>query len=537
MSGADFDDVRRRDGLDAVRRQLTAPPEAEPAPTFDPVSSAAAAPVTADRQAGDDGDDAPAGRRPSALDVALALTADLELFHDEAGTGYFTAELGGCREVWPISSRAGADEVQRRYLRATGRGLPAQTLRDVLATLDARARFDGPQRAVHLRVARLGDRVLLDLADERWRVVEVTGAGWRVLDRAPAAFVRRSGMAALPEPQRGGSVDELLPFLNVGEADFKLCVGWLLAALGGRGPFPVLVLQAEQGAGKSTAARVLRALVDPAEVPLKAPPRTADDWAITAAGSFVMALDNLSGLTAEASDFLCRIATGAGISKRRLYSDLDEIQLHLCRPALLNGIDAVATRPDLADRALIVNLPRIPAERRRREADFWRAFEAARPRILGALLDAVAGALRYSVAPANLPRMADFAAWVAGAEPALGWSVGAFLQAYRANIEAAAENSVDASPVGVAVLALLRQNPTGFTYIGTALMPALEHAAPDWAPRSQAWPRSPRGLTDSLRRLSAPLRQLGVEVFEHRDAKGRWITIRPLPPQPDEVIF
>jgi hypothetical protein len=133
--------------------------------------------------------------------------------------------------------------------------------------------------------------------------------------------------------------------------------------------------------------------------------------------------------------------------------------------------------------------------------------------------------------------MADFAAWVAGAEPALGWPVGTFLSAYRQNIEAAAENSVDASPVGVAVLALLRQNPTGCTYVATALMPALEHAAPDWAPRSQAWPRSPRGLTDSLRRLSAPLRQLGVEVFEHRDAKGRWITIRPLPPQPDEVIF
>ena len=386
--------------------------------------------------------------------------------------------------------------------------------------------------------------MLIDLADDRWRVLEVTAAGWRVLDRSPVPFVRRAGMAPLPEPQRGGSVAELGDFLNVGDADFRLVVAWLLGALGGSGPFPVLVLQAEQGAGKSTAGRVLRALVDPADVPLKAPPRNADDWAIAALVSYLLALDNLSGLTNEQSDMLCRLATGAGISKRRLYTDLDEVQFHLCRPVLLNGIDAIATRPDLADRSLVVTLPTIPAARRRQEATFWSAFESARPRLLGALLDVVAGALKCSgnAPPPDLPRMADFAAWVCAAEPALGWPKGTFLDAYRSNIAGAAEAAVEASPVGVAVLALLEQHPEGVKYNATGLMPRLEQAAPDWAPRSPAWPRSPRGLTDSLRRLTAPLRQLGIEIFEDRDAKGRWITIQKLA-QPrlntttDEVVF
>ncbi|HEY9269584.1 PriCT-2 domain-containing protein, partial [Achromobacter sp.] len=396
---SDIADYAQREGVDALRALLTA--AADPTAPADPAAAAPAATAPAtegpriDAPDGDeDASETPQGGRRSSLDVVLALTADLELFHDTAGTGHFAAEYDGRREVWAIQSRAGADLVQRRYLAATGRGLPAQPLRDVLATLDARARFEGRQRDVFLRVARFPDRVLIDLADDRWRVLEITGAGWRVLDRSPVPFVRRAGMAPLPEPQRGGSVAELRGFVNVADAEFRLVVAWLLGALGGRGPFPVLVLQAEQGAGKSTAARVLRALVDPADVPLKAPPRTADDWVIAAAVSYVLAMDNLSGLTNDQSDILCRLLTGAGWSRRKLYSDLDEVSINLCRPVLLNGIDAIATRPDLADRALVITLPTIPAARRRQEAVFWDAFEAVRPRLLGALLDAVAGALR-----------------------------------------------------------------------------------------------------------------------------------------------
>jgi hypothetical protein len=540
----DFNDLHQIAGLDEVHRQLLAEPtelDADPPTAPAPEHPGIYAPEV---EVDDDPADSPkGGRRPSALDVVLALVGDLELFHDADGGGQFAAEIAGRREVWAIQSRAGADLLTERYLARTGRGLPSQALKDALATLDARARFRGQRREVYLRTARFPDRLLIDLTDDGWRVIEVTADGWRVLDRSPVPFVRRAGMAPLPEPQRGGSVAELRDFLNVRDTDFRLVVGWLLGALGGRGPFPALVLQAEQGAGKSTAARVLRALVDPANVPLKAPPRTADDWAIAAAVSYVLALDNLSGLTDEQSDILCRLLTGAGISKRKLYTDLDEIQLHLCRPALLNGIAAIATRPDLADRSLTVTLLTIPEARRRKEADFWYAFDAARPRLLGALLDALSGALKHSgkAPPPDLPRMADFAAWVCAAEPALGWPAGSFLDAYRANIEGAAEAAVEASPVGVAVLALLNREPS-VTYNATSLMPALENAAPAWAPRSPAWPRSPRGLTDSLRRLKAPLRQLGIEFFEHRDARGRWITIRRRPQRApdntiDEVIF
>jgi hypothetical protein len=60
----------------------------------------------------------------------------------------------------------------------------------------------------------------------------------------------------------------------------------------------------------------------------------------------------------------------------------------LARPIILNGIEDVITRPDLADRAIFVTLPHVQEERRRAEKEIWCDFESAQPHILGALLDA-----------------------------------------------------------------------------------------------------------------------------------------------------
>lgn len=120
---------------------------------------------------------------------------------------------------------------------------------------------------------------------------------------------------------------------------------------------------------------------------------------------------------------LCRLSTGGGFSTRELYTDRDEIIFEATRPIVLNGIDTLTHRQDLSDRSLIFNLPQIEDKDRRLESRFWDTFNAARPRIMGALLDAVAMALQNidSIRLKLLPRMADFAMWVSAAEPSLPW--------------------------------------------------------------------------------------------------------------------
>ena len=222
---------------------------------------------------------------------------------------------------------------------------------------------------VHIRVGGLDGRLYLDLGDETWRAVEIDATGWRVIDNPPVRFRRAAGMQPLPIPVPGGSVETLRSFLNVqSDADFVLVVAWALACLRNRGPYPVIVLSGEQGSAKSTFSAILRALLDPNTAPLRALPREDRDLFIAASNGHVLAFDNVSGLPAWISDTLCRLATGGGFAVRQLYSDQDEVLFDAARPVILNGIEDIVTRPDLADRAVFLTLEPIPEERRRPEA-------------------------------------------------------------------------------------------------------------------------------------------------------------------------
>ncbi len=68
----------------------------------------------------------------------------------------------------------------------------------------------------------------------------------------------------MPLPQSGRTIGGLRPFVNVAsDDDFVLLVSVLVGWLRGRGPYPLLVENGEQGSAKSTLTRVLKALIDP----------------------------------------------------------------------------------------------------------------------------------------------------------------------------------------------------------------------------------------------------------------------------------
>ena len=188
---------------------------------------------------------------------------------------------------------------------------------------------------------------------------------------------------------------------------------------------------------------------------------------------------------------------------------------------LLTSIEDIATRSDLLDRCLIVWLPTIPKERRRPEDEMRRAFENARPRIFGALLDAVSGALRNleSTRLERYPRMADFARWVTAAEPALGWPSGTFMAAYGGNQESANELALEASVVARPLLELLEAQ-AGWQGSASELLKALEEQVDDQAKRQHGWPKNPRSLSGHLKRLSPNLRAVGWSVEHDRTSRN-----------------
>jgi hypothetical protein len=344
-----------------------------------------------------------------------------EFFHTAAGTAFVDLLINGNRETWPIRSKRFRTWLRRRHYEATRTAANAATVNSALDLFEAQAQFEGPERAVHVRLAEHAGHIYLDLADECWRAVDIGPDGWRVIGSSPVRFRRTAGMLPLPLPQGGGSIEELASFLNLpSRNDFVLVVAWILATLRAGGPYPVLAISGEQGSAKTVLSKLLKALVDPNVAPVRALAREERDLVIAANNSHVLAFDNLSGLPHALSDAFCRLATGASFGLRQLYTDADEVLFQAARPILLNGIEDVISRPDLADRAIFLTLPPIADRRRRSERQIWRDFEAARASILGSLLDAAAHGLRNlpGIYLEQLPRMADFALWTTACETA-----------------------------------------------------------------------------------------------------------------------
>ena len=266
-------------------------------------------------------------------------------------------------------------------------------------------------------------------------------------------------MQPLPVPISGGDLDDLKELCNVDDTGLILIVSWLLSALRGQGPFPVLEVLGEQGSAKSTLARILRFLVDPNTAPLRSMPRTERDLAIAARNAWALVFDNLSRLSDSTSDAICRLATGGGFSTRQLYTDGEEEIFDSKRPVILNGIVDIATRMDLIDRCLVLTLKSIPEKARKTEEEIHGRLDAERPKLLGALLDAVAEGLRSygNTKLAKLPRMADFARWMVACEKALPWAQGRFIEVCAANRQGVVEESVEADLVASAVRTLMER--------------------------------------------------------------------------------
>ncbi len=343
--------------------------------------------------------------------VELVRDGGADLFHTPAFEPYARIAVGDHRETWPLRSKAFRRYCAWRHFQADRQAPGGQAVADALETLAGMATFDGAERPVFVRIATFDRAVWLDLANPDWQAVKITAAGWQVVADPPVRFRRARGMLEIPTATGGATLDDLRLFCNVEDDDWPLVKAVAVGLLRGQGPYVIANLLGVQGTAKTTTARALRDLVDPNTVALRSEPKDMRDLAIAAANGHVVALDNISHLPVWLSDGLCRLATGGGFATRELYSDAEEALFDFQRPVLLTGIGDLAVRGDLVDRSVTFRLPEIGGADRKPEAQFWRAYAEVRPALLGALLDATAGALAAlpGVNLARLPRMADFA--------------------------------------------------------------------------------------------------------------------------------
>jgi hypothetical protein len=462
-------------------------------------------------------------KKLSMADRLVGLVPPGSLFHAD-DTAYVDLEIKGHRETWPVKSKSFRDWLAHTAFQNFKKAPASQAMQDALSTICGQALFQGPERQVFVRIGEHKGCIFLDLGRNDWSVVEITPDGWQIIQNPEIRFWRPRGLKPLPRPKPEGNVGLLRDLLNIGSGqDFRLIVGWLLSALRRTGPFPILTFSGEQGTGKSTAGRMLRQLIDPNVADLRTTARSEQDLVIAARNGWIIALDNLSGVKPWLSDALCRIATGGGFGTRELYSDTDEILIEVQRPIIINGIEELCTRGDLADRAVVVELLVIPKEQRRTESDLNRDFESAKPEILGGLLDAIVSGLRHvdDIRLDELPRMADAAVWWTACERdgSLPWPEGGILEAFQGSRDNIIRSYVESDEVAAAVDELLMDSGD-FEGTATELLSALNEIRGE-TKSSKFWPTTPKALSGRIRRAASFMREYGITIETKRSGKNR----------------
>jgi len=468
------------------------------------------------------------------------LKVEAELWRTPEGDAFATVAVGEHLEHHRVGSRAFRLWLSGRFYGARAAPAASKALDTALEWAEAAALHGGTVHPVHRRVAGHDGAIYVDTGRDDWTVVRITANDWDILENrhCPAKLVRGSTTAALPLPERGGSVELLWRHLNIAEEDARTAiVGWCLGALrpdGGDG-YAGLIFEGEAGSAKSTTSRAVASLIDPQTVQDGGAPRDETALLVTAKQMHCVRLDNLRGLPSWLSDALCRLSTGGGSFARKLYTDDDLAAFTVKRPWLANGIDQVAKAEDLIDRAVIVRLPPIADTQRRPGTAFQAAWGVDAPKVLGALYTAASAALRHlpGLELDRLPRLADWALFVEAAAPALGWERGRFVSALRAVQGRAGDAVLGEDPVAAAILDLLREK--GGSWTGTYAALASELASPEAKPGEVSrWhmTRGCRELKDSralgakLKRLAKPLRERGVHVEIKRQGKANITTVR-----------
>lgn len=444
------------------------------------------------------------------IDMVLALKP--ELFHTPDRDTYATFEVNDHLETFHL--RAGEFEtwLSGRYWQAARVSAGEKAVKDTITTLRAMALYDGVTQQVFCRVGRHEGRQYIDLGNPLWNAVEIDATGWRIVARPPVRFRRANGMLPICEPQHGGNLELLRGFLNFDtEQGWLLTLAFLTACLAPLPNFPLLVVQGEQGSAKSTFGKVCKALIDPNEGELLPDPKDPETLTLQARDNPLYALDNLSHIDQWFSDALCRLATGAGNVRRRLHTTDETWICRLTRPVLLNGITDFVASADLLERCLRVRLKSIDPKNRREDEEFWTAFRAAQPLILGALYDAVSHGLRLTsgVRLQEKPRMADFARWGEAVWRGQELPPGYFVAEFFDNQAEANADLLDNNALAGALIAWLSE-------VGrvegtpTDVLRRLDIRVGERVAGQRGWPRAPQSLNRQLQRLTPLLRSAGI---------------------------
>jgi hypothetical protein len=454
------------------------------------------------------------------------------LFHDDKMESYIRLKNGDHNEIMSLKSRAIRRLLIREFWKAKNKAIAPDSVKNAIAVLDGRACYDGPEHKLQNRMAWKDKELWYDMADAKWRAIKINENGWEIVNEPPILFNRYShSQAQIVPQQKNGNIKLFLNYVNISDPDQQLLLlVYLISCFIPDFPHAILVILGSHGSAKSTLSKLLRRIVDPSFIEVASFPDSHRELVQALAHHPFLFFDNVSFVSEEVSDILCKATTGSGFVKRELYSDDDDIIYSFKRSIGLNGINLVTTRPDLLDRSILLELEMIDESHRKQEKELMDNFEKDLPSILGGVFDTIVKTLKIkpTIQLATSPRMADFASWGAAIAEALGYTKEKFLSVYQENIEKQKETILNENMVALTLISFMEEySQQRWEGTMTELLHKLtEHAnfADSNITKDKYWPKAPNMLSRALNTLRVTLRDVNI-LITISAGKKRKVTI------------
>jgi hypothetical protein len=455
-----------------------------------------------------------------------------DLFHsqspDSEDYASIPSKTGAVMTTHAIDSREFKSWLTGEYYRETGEGLTGEQMNSVIATIHAIAAHDSPELPVsEKRVAECNGRYYLCLADDAQTVIEYSATGWHVCENSPVRFVFDRYKSPLPIPQRDGKIDKLWDIVRIAEPSDRLAVAAILVkALVPGGGEPILALSGYAGSGKTTSAKYLRSLLDPfnkggilAKIP------DLDSMAIHGKKRIFISIDNLSHVTADQSNLLAGVSTGTGDSKRKHYSDGDEVLIDIQNIIILTSIGNVVNKSDLLSRSINIELARLTDEQRASESTLEADFNTHHAAMLGGLLNMTVAALNHrdTTKSPNYSRMTNFIHLGDGVEKHLGYEGVTLSKRLKIGEREANTIAIESSPTA-SILVNWLQDKNEWEGLTSELLNILKSHAKK-SDQSGVLPKNAIKLSAELKMIEWALLEQGIEITAKRRAAGMYISI------------
>jgi hypothetical protein len=481
------------------------------------------------------------------------------IFLDEYKTPHAAVMVNEHLEVLPIAETRFKNWLRMIIAKEYKINVISSTVIDEVANaLVAEALFDisgTKEKSLGLRFASDPDgdefKWFYDLSNKDHEFIAISPEGYKTVKNI---IVFRRFNHQLPQvyPDPTYSVDifdQFMNLLNVKKEDRLILKCYIVATFIPNLEKAVLMVHGEQGTAKSMLEALLVMLISPTLMKTVTPQTKLDQFVQLLSHHPVVYFDNLSRIPEWMSNLLCRAVTGDAFSKRKHYTNDDDVIYVLMRAIGFNGINLAATKPDLLDRGLIIQTDSIPDDNKRLKSAIWKEFYRIRPQLLGYIMDILVKVLKWKKDNPNtalvkkLPRMADWGEWCEIVAHCMGEDEGAFMKDYRANINLQTEEVIEGSDLAIAIRELadlFDDKEPQFRGTPTELLLKLNLIADakNIDRRNKYWPKTAARLSRSLKLLQRTLREIGVQVRWEKDKSTknntRIIVIAKLPSEPSD---